>query len=80
MRRIVVTKYRQCTHHRNAGRVGRHNDHGLLLVAASVWIGFAHDDVNRAAWVARTRRPPLAAVDDVFIAIALNFALNVGGI
>ena len=49
-------------------------------MAASVWVGFAHDDVDGAAWVASTRRPPLAAIDHVFIAIALDFALDVGGI
>src|SRR5690242_8710294 len=33
-------------------------------------IGLAHEDRDLTAWVRRTSRPPLAAVDDVVIAVS----------
>jgi hypothetical protein len=66
--------------HRNALGVGRHDDHGLLFVAACVGIGLAHDDIDRATRVARAGRPPLAAVDHVFVAIAFDPAADIGRI
>ena len=41
---------------------------------ARVGIGLAHHDEDLAARVARARRPPLAAVDDVVIAVAVDAA------
>ena len=44
------------------------------------WVGLAHDDEDGAARVAYARRPPLAAIDDVVVAIAHDGSGNVGGI
>lgn len=61
--------------------VGRNQDHGLLLVRAWVFgIGLAHDEVDLAAWVTSTRRPPFCAVEDVVIAVTDHTEVDVGGI
>ena len=49
-------------------------------MARSLGIGFTHHDVHGATRVAGTRTPPLASVDDIVVAIALNAALHVGGV
>ena len=41
-------------------------------------IGLAHQDRDLAARIARARRPPFPAVDDVVVAVALDPALDVG--
>ena len=53
----------------------RHEDLRLLHVAwlAPVGIGLAHDDGDLAARVTDAGRPPLAAVDDVVVAVALGW-------
>mmetsp|Transcript_8030 Transcript_8030/g.15497 ORF Transcript_8030/g.15497 Transcript_8030/m.15497 type:complete len:498 (+) Transcript_8030:657-2150(+) len=78
--RVVVAEHRQRADDGDAGRVGRHDDHGLLLVAARLGVGLAHHDVDGAARVAGTAAPPLAAVDDVVIAVALDAAFDIGGV
>jgi len=65
----------------DARQPGGHQDHRLLLVARGiVGIGLAHQDVELAARVAGAARPPLAAVDHVMVAVALDAALDVGRI
>ena len=53
-------------------RVLRDEDHALAPVALGVRVGDPHDDQQLAARRHRTRRPPLAAVDDVLVAVALD--------
>ena len=43
-------------------------------------IGLAHEDRDLAARIGRARRPPLAAVDHVVVAVAQDGALDVGGV
>ncbi len=43
-------------------------------------IGLAHHDIDLATGVARARRPPLGAVDHVFVAIAADAAADIGGV
>ena len=63
---------------RDARRVHRHQDHRLLLVAGRGRIGLAHEDQDLAARIAGAGDPPLAAVDDVVVAVADDARLDVG--
>jgi hypothetical protein len=64
---------------RDARRVERQEDLRLLLMARRDFrIGLAHQDRDLAARIASARRPPLAAVDHVMIAIALDAGFDVG--
>ena len=58
----------------------RHEDHRLLPVPAALRVGLAHEDAELAARVARARGPPLAPVEDVVVAVALDAASDVGGV
>ena len=81
VRRVVEAEDRQHALHRDAGPGQRHQDHRLLLVAVGVLgIRLAHDDQDAAAGVERARGPPLAAVDDVVVAIPLDPGLDIGGV
>ena len=55
---------------RDARRVHRHQDHRLLLMRRRVGVALAHEDRDPAARVAGAGDPPLAAVDDVVVAVA----------
>ena len=80
VRRVVVAEHRQRAHHLDALGVRGHDDHRLLRVAWRVGVGLAHHDVDRAARVTRAGGPPLGAVDHVLVTVALDAALDVGGI
>ena len=73
-----VAEDRQVAHdgHARACRAGT-SDHRLLLVARAVGVGLAHHDEDPAALAQRARRPPLAAVEDVLVAVALDAQLDV---
>src|SRR5262249_57114518 len=53
-------------------------DPRLAVASGMGRIGLAQHDEQLAAGVHRSRRPPLAAVDHVAIALALDAALDVG--
>src|SRR5271163_2922342 len=72
MRRVVVAEHRQHAQHLDAGRIERNEDLRLLLVASAARIGLSHDDGDLAARIADARRPPLAAVDDIIVAVAAD--------
>ena len=79
--RIVIAENRQRTNHLDTGRIHRYHDHRLLLVPVGIGrIGLTHEDEHLAARIWRTRRPPFAAVDDIFVAVTLDARLNVGGV
>ena len=78
VRRVVVAEHRQRPQHLDAGRIGRHQDHRLLRVARRLRVGLAHEDVDLAARIAGTADPPLAAVDDVVVAVTLDARGDVG--
>ena len=80
VRGVVVTEHGQRAHARDAFGIGGNEDHRLLGVLRGVRVGLAHDDVEGAARVARPRRPPFAAADDVIVAVAPDAALHVGGV
>ena len=80
VRRIVIAEHRQHLLDGDALGVHRHQDLRLLLMARGIEIGLAHQDADFAARIASARRPPLAAVDDVVIAIALDAGFDVGRI
>ncbi len=81
VRRVVEAEHRQHALDRDAGHIPRHQDHRLLLVAVGIVRGgLAHEDDDLAARVADARRPPLAAVDHVVVAVALDRRLDVGGV
>ncbi len=57
-----------------------HEDHALAPVTLGVGIRDAHDDQQLAARGHRAGRPPLAAVDDVVVAVALDPRGDVRGV
>ena len=78
MRRVVVAEDIQMAQDLDARRARGHQDHRLLAVARRVvGIGLAHEDVDLASRIAGARGPPLDAVDDVVVALALDAALDV---
>ena len=80
MRCVVVAENMQRPQHLDARRLRRHQHHALLSVARRIGVGAAHDDVDLAARVAGARTPPLATVDHIVIAVALDAAGDVGGV
>src|SRR4030081_1676318 len=52
----------------------------MPLVARRAGIGLAHHDQHLTAGIADARRPPLAAVDHIVVAVALDAGLDIGGI
>ncbi len=80
VRRIVITENREHAANRHAGRVHRNQNHRLLLVLLSSWIGFPHEDRDPAARIARARDPPFAPIDRVVVAVANDGGLDVRGV
>ena len=81
VRHPVESEHRQRTAHLHAGRVHRHEDHRLLLVAVRIiGIRLSHEDADPAARIGRVGRVPFVAVDDVGIAVAPDRALDIGGV
>ena len=81
IRHAVESEHRDRPQHLHARRIHRHQDHRLLPVA--IWIiriGLAHEDADLAARVGGVRRVPLAAVDDVVVAVADDRTFDVGGV
>src|SRR5579875_1571052 len=72
VRRVVITEDRQRALDLDSRCVHRYQDHRLLQMRGRSRIGFAHEDEDLAARAAAVRRPPLAAVYDVLIAIYLD--------
>ena len=68
----VVAEHRQRADDLDARRVERHEDHAVAAVRVGVGIGDAHEDRDLAAVAGRAARPPLAPVDDVLVAVALD--------
>ena len=77
VRGVVIAEHVQHLDDLDALGVARHDDHRLLAVGRRVGIALAHQDDDLAARIAHARRPPLAAVDDVVVAVALDAALDV---
>jgi hypothetical protein len=63
-----------------AGRVGRHQDHGMALMFRPVLGCLHHHHVDRATRIASTRRPPFLAIKHVVGTIALAAHGDIGGI
>ena len=80
MRRIVIAEHGQVAQYGDALGIGRHQQHRLRGMAAGREIGLAHYDGDLAARIAQARRPPLAAVDNVFVAVPLDPGFDVGGV
>src|SRR5205814_3198423 len=79
VRRVVIAEDGERPYDSYPGRVARHEDHRLLLVARCIGIGLAHQDKDLAARVHRARGPPLPGVDDIArIALAADRRLDVG--
>ena len=77
---VVEAKQGQHALHPQARGVAGHQDHRLLEVGGGGGVGAAHDDEHPAARIADARGPPLGAVDDVVVAVALDAGLDVGGV
>ncbi len=81
VRRVVVPVHAEHAVHGNSRRVGRHEQHALLLVLVRVgWVGLAHDNEDFAAVVAGARGPPFAPVQDVLVAPPVHAELDVGAV
>src|SRR3989440_4921528 len=64
-----------------AGSISRHEHHTLLPVFIGIiGIGFAHDNENFTAFTSCAGDPPLAAIQDIYIAFPVDGELDVGGI
>ena len=74
---VVLTHDRQIADDPHARRVRGDEDHRLLTVRLCRRVRLAHDDEDPAARVQRTGGPPLAAVDDVLVALAGDRRLDV---
>ena len=72
VRPVVVAEQARRAHDVDARRVLGHQDHALAPVPLGVRVGHAHDDQQLAARRHRPRRPPLAPVDHVVVAVALD--------
>ena len=72
VRRVVIAVDGQAPLDGDARRVHRHQDHRLLAVLGVARVGLAHQDRDLAARIARARRPPFAAVDDIIVAVAVD--------
>ena len=77
---VLVAEDRQVAVGRDPGGVQRHDDHRLLPVGIGVGIGDPHEDRDRAAGPPGVGGPPLAAVDDVLVAVPLDAGLDVAGV
>src|SRR5581483_2045765 len=77
---VVVAEDEHVAQDGDAGRVHRHQDHRLLPVGRGVGVGLAHHDEDAAVGVQRSADEPLAAVDDVVVAVAPDGAGDVGGV
>ena len=69
---VVVAEHAQITHHRDAWGVDRNQNLALLLMGGGLRIGLAHHDHDLAVLVEDVRRPPLASVEHVVIAVAFD--------
>ena len=77
---VVVPEDRHRPDDREPGGVAGDQDHGLLAVPVGVRVGLAHHDEDLALGVHRPGDPPLAAVEDVLVAVADDRGLDVGGV
>ena len=78
--RRVVVHHRNIAHHVEARRVHGHQHHALTAVGRRLRVGLAHDDGDLAIGVSGIGDKPLAPVDHVFVAVALDQRLDVGGV
>ena len=78
MRRVIISEHRQMAQNVHARRIKFHQDHGLLRMALGFEIGLAHDNRDFTARVACTRRPPLDAIQHIFVAFTADRGFDVG--
>ena len=76
--RLGVAEDRRAALDGHAWRVERAEDHRLLLVGRGRRIGLTHDHEDPAVGVQRPGRPPLAPVEHVLVAVALDTHPDVG--
>ena len=88
VRRMVIAKHRQHALNLEPGAIHRHQHHRLLFMergravclfcVSSVCVSSAHKDRDLTARIARSRGPPLAAINDILVALPNNTRLDVG--
>jgi len=78
--RVHAAEHLLVAHDGQAGRVARHDDGGMLLVARIARQLLAHHQQQGATRVHDAADPPLAAGDDEFVAVFLDAGLDVGGV
>ena len=69
---VLVAEHREVAEHLDAGRVRGDQDHALLPVRRAVGVGLAHEDDELAVRVEDPGGVPLAAVEDVLVAVATD--------
>ena len=81
VRGVVEAVHAQHAVDGDAGGLGGDEDDGLLLVDRGVFgVALAHDDVDLAARVTGTGRPPLGAVQDPVVTLLAHGQGDVGGV
>ena len=73
-----IAEHRCRTDQAHARRRARNEDHRLLTEPMGGGVGLPHDDEQFAVRMVRAGRPPLPAIDDVFVALASDFGFDVG--
>src|ERR1019366_1137085 len=78
--RIIRSKHGHHALDLDAGRVERHQSHGMALVLSGRAIGYAHEDEQPAMGMADSRTPPFQAIEDDVIPLDEGRSLHVRGI
>ena len=74
---IVVAKHLHVAFDDNAGGVPGHEDLALLAMPVGGRVGLAHHDENLRVGVHGTGDPPLAAIDDVIVAVTFDAGTDI---
>ena len=64
---VIIPEYGEHAFDADTGGIHGDEDHGLLLMDGSGWVGFAHEDGDLAAGIAGTGGPPFAAVEEIMV-------------
>src|SRR5437016_7616435 len=74
---VIITENIEHPFHNYAVGRHRHQDHRLLQVFRSTFVGFAHKDRQFATPVARPCRPPLLAIENIMVIVAYDRGLYI---
>src|SRR5579871_5656389 len=78
MWRMVVAENSEQALYFDSRGIHGHQYHGLLLMPGSGRIRLSHEDRDSASRISCPRGPPLASIDDVFVALPNDARLDIG--